>query len=84
MLKINWEQIVGVLPKNMIGPSLRRARSHRGWSQADLAAKLQLQGLDLRRSAVGKIEARIRVVPDYELFVILRVMGLTYEELCKL
>ena len=75
---------MGVLPKNIIGPSLRRARSHRGWSQAELATKLQLQGLDLRRSAVGKIEARIRIVPDYELFIILRVLGLSYEELCKL
>lgn len=68
-------------PKNIIGPSVRRARYQRGWSQAGLATKLQLQGLDLRRSAVGKIESRIRVVPDYELIVILKVFGLTYEQL---
>lgn len=68
-------------PKNIIGPSIRRARYQRGWSQANLATRLQLQGLDLRRSAVGKIEARIRVVPDYELMVILKVFGLTCEEM---
>jgi len=81
---IELNRVVKAQPKNIIGPSLRRARNRRGWSQADLATKLQLQGLDMRRSAVGKIEARIRVVPDYELYVILRVIGYSYEELCKI
>lgn len=83
MFLTELKRIVVAQPKNIIGPYLRRVRSRRGWSQADLAAKLQLQGLDMRRSAVGKIEARLRIVPDYELYVILKVLGLSYEELCE-
>jgi len=50
-------------------------------SQDHLATKLQLAGLPLDRAAVGKIEAGIRSVFDFELAVIAETLGVTSDEL---
>jgi transcriptional regulator with XRE-family HTH domain len=53
-----------MLYKNNIGPHVRRKRYSLGWSQSTLATKLQIAGLDISRSGVSKIEARLRYVDD--------------------
>lgn len=65
----------------MIGPKVRRLRFQKGWSQQELAVKLQLAGLDIRRSGVGKIEAQLRRVTDEDLLYLLRVFEVGLEEL---
>lgn len=40
-----------------MGKNLRKLRESRGWTQEELAAKLQTMGCDLTRSAVAKLEA---------------------------
>lgn len=67
--------------KNVIGPKVRRLRFQKGWSQQELAVKLQLAGLDIRRSGVGKIEAQLRRVTDEDLLYLLRVFEVGLEEL---
>ena len=52
---------------NNIGPQIRRRRYALGWSQSTFAAKLQLAGLDISRSGVSKMEARLRFVDDKDL-----------------
>ena len=52
---------------NCSGKRIHAARAKRGWSQEQLAAKLQLEGLDLYPQAISRIESGKRVVPDYEL-----------------
>lgn len=47
----------------------------RGWTQDQLAAKLQLAGLDVAdRVYVAKIESQIRSVYDYEVVVFSHVL----------
>ena len=58
---------------NVIGPQIRRLRYQRGWSQNILAIKLQIEGWDISRSGVAKIECRLVHVGDYRLFYFLRV-----------
>lgn len=41
---------------NLCGERVREARIHTGWSQEELAAKLQLAGLQLGQMAVSRIE----------------------------
>lgn len=53
----------------------------KGWSQQDLAVKLQLAGLDIRRSGVGKIEVQLRRVTDEDLLYLLKVFDIGLEEL---
>ena len=62
---------------NLCGERVRDARVKAGWSQEQLAAKLQLAGLQLGQMAVIRIETGKRVVPDFELPIIAEVLGVT-------
>lgn len=66
---------------NNIGPQVRRRRYALGWSQSTFAAKLQLAGLDISRSGVSKIEARLRFVDDKDLMFLAEVLKVPVQEL---
>lgn len=59
---------------NLCGKRVREARMRMGWSQEELAAKLQLPGLQLGQMAVSRIETGKRVVPDFELPILAEVL----------
>ena len=58
----------------LCGERVREARMRMGWSQEELAAKLQLAGLQLGQMAVSRIETGKRVVPDFELPILAEVL----------
>lgn len=68
-------------PLNVIGPQVRQLRTRKGWSQDRLAAKMQVAGWDMSRNAVTTLENQQRRVPDLELLLIARVLGVKLEEL---
>ena len=70
-----------MLYKNNVGPQVRRKRYALGWSQSTLAAKLQLGGLDISRSGVSKIEARLRFVDDRDIMFLAEVLKTPVQEL---
>lgn len=59
---------------NLCGERVREERMRMGWSQEELAAKLQLAGLQLGQMAVSRIETGKRVVPDFELPILAEVL----------
>ena len=65
----------------MIGPQVRKFRLHKGWTQDRLAVKLQLFGWDISREAVTRLENQGRRVPDLELFVLAKVLGVKADDL---
>jgi transcriptional regulator with XRE-family HTH domain len=67
--------------KNNIGPQVRSLRFLRGWSQSSFATKLQLAGLDIDRSGVSKIEARMVFVDDRTLLYLADVLKVELAEL---
>ena len=67
--------------RNVVGPQVRRIRSQRELSQAELAVRLQLAGLDWSRVALAKMESQIKKVSDAELFIIAKVLRVEMEEL---
>ncbi|BDS05353.1 hypothetical protein NT6N_03930 [Oceaniferula spumae] len=67
--------------QNIIGPVLRTMRVEAGLSQEQLAAKIQVQGWDLSRAGLSKIESRLRRVNDAELLVLSRVLGCDLKDL---
>lgn len=68
--------------RNCIGPRVRRLRMDRGWTQDDLAAKLQIAGLHgFDRVVVAKIESRLRSAFDYEAAIISRILGVPLDDL---
>jgi DNA-binding XRE family transcriptional regulator len=66
---------------NVVGPQVRRFREQQGWTQGQLAVKLQLFGWDTSRVSVTKLENQERRVPDLELFVLAKVLGITTDDL---
>lgn len=67
--------------KNTIGPVIRKLRNQAGWTQDELAVRLQLKGWDCSRSWLAKIEAQQVYVKDFELLYFRAVFGLPLEEL---
>lgn len=60
--------------RNLIGPNVRKLRKRLGLTQEQLAARLQLAGLDnFDRVAVAKVESQIRSVYDFELILFAEV-----------
>lgn len=53
----------------------------KGWTQSHLAVKLQLFGWDTSRESVTSLENQRRRVPDLELFVLAKILGVKLEEL---
>ena len=60
---------------------MRRKRYALGWSQSTFAAKLQIAGLDISRSGVSKIEARLRYVDDKSIMFLAEVLKAPVQEL---
>lgn len=61
-------------PRNMVGPVVRRRREAAGYSQPELAARLNLDGWDISRETLAKIESQIRWVADFELLKLARAL----------
>lgn len=64
---------------NISGNKIRQARALRKVTQADLAAKLQIEGVQLERNSISKIESGDRFVADYELLAISKVLKVSIE-----
>jgi transcriptional regulator with XRE-family HTH domain len=69
------------LALNVIGPQVRKYRNLKGWTQAVLARKLQLQGWSVSLGSVGKMEAQLHRVPDCELLFLAKVLGVSVNDL---
>lgn len=65
--------------KNISGDRIHQARTAMRLSQADLAARMQVNGVGIEREAVSKIETGDRFVTDYELMVFAKVLGVSVE-----
>ena len=63
--------------KNISGDRIHQMRTARRLSQADLAARMQVEGIMIEREAVSKIETGDRFVADYELVGFAKVLGVT-------
>ena len=60
---------------------VRAARERAGLSQEQLAARLQLEGLNLSQKAISRIETGDRIVADFELLFLAKSLGVTVYEL---
>ena len=65
--------------RNIVGPRVREARLAHSprLTQEDLAARLQVLGLNIDRVLVAKIETGIRRVSDIELIKLAQALGVT-------
>lgn len=68
---------------NISGQMIRTLREQARMSQEELAAKLQLSGLNVTQKAISRIETGERVVPDYELIYFSKIFGVPVAALLK-
>lgn len=64
-----------------IGQNIRALREAAGMTQDTLAARLQLSGCDITRSAVAKIEAGQRHLYPDEIRLLKDILKTTYDEI---
>lgn len=64
-----------------IGNNIRRLRERAGLTQEQVAAKLQINGCDITRSAVAKIEVGQRHLYPDEIILLKEILSATYEEI---
>ncbi len=64
-----------------VGQNIRKQRLEKNLTQDEVAAKLQVMGCDLTRSAYAKIEVGQRHLYPDELILLKEVFGCSYEAL---
>lgn len=67
-----------------IGNNIRRIREARGMTQDLVAAKLQVMGCDITRSAVAKIEVGQRHLYPDEIVLLKQILHTTFDEIFEL
>lgn len=60
--------------KNVFGVQLRAIRKERGLTAVEVVARLGVLGWDVAPSSYSQIESGQRILGDYELLLILRVL----------
>lgn len=67
-----------------IGENIKRLRIDAGITQDSLSAKLQLEGCDITRSALAKIEVGQRHLYPDEIILIKKILKTSYDEIFKI
>ena len=63
--------------KNICGKRIKEARNKLKLSQQELAAKLQVEGVNIERDSISRIEKGTRFVADYELLILCKILNTT-------
>lgn len=60
---------------NICGAQVRALREQLGLTQEQLAARMQVMGVQVNQKAISRVETGDRVVADYELAAFSKVLG---------
>lgn len=66
---------------NLCGAQVRKRREQLGLTQEQLAARMQVKGVQINQKAVSRIETGDRVVTDYELAALAQILTVSLESL---
>ena len=69
--------------KNVIHAQLRRYRELRKLTQDQVAAKLQVMGVNIDQQALSRIEHNQRMVTDYELACLCQILQVSPQDLLE-
>ena len=64
-----------------VGKNIRRLREKRNFNQEQLSAKLQINGCDITRSALAKLEVGQRHLYSDELKMLKEILDVSYDDL---
>lgn len=72
-MKLNVEGV----KKNIIGVRLKEARLSNGLTQKQLSTKLEVMAIYIDRASISKIERQVRVMTDFELLALSKLLNVT-------
>ena len=72
---------MNITVEKRVGKNIRFLREKANMTQDTLAAKLQLRGCDITRSAIAKIEVGQRHLYPDEIILIKEILGVAYDEI---
>ncbi len=78
---VNMRKIAFENNKNVISHLLKRYRMMNGFTQEQVASKMQVLGVNIDQQMISKIEANARMVTDYELACFCLVLKVQPQEL---
>lgn len=70
--------------EKQIGRNIRALRERAGLTQEQLSAQLQVQGCDITRSALAKIEVGQRHLYPDEIVMIKKLLNVSYDEILNI
>lgn len=70
--------------EKQVGNNIRRLREKAGMTQEQLSAKLQVEGCDITRSALAKIEVGQRHLYPDEIILIKQILKVNYDDIFNL
>ena len=80
----NGVEIMNPTIEKQVGLNIRTLRESKGFTQDILAAKMQLLGCDITRSALAKIECGQRHLYPDEIILIKDILSTTFDEILKI
>ena len=63
--------------KNICGKRIKEARTRLKLTQEALAARLQVEGINVERDSVSRMEIGTRFVADFELLILCKVLNVS-------
>ena len=72
---------MNAITEKKIGGNIKKLREKAGLTQEQVAARLQINGCDITRSAVAKIEVGQRHLYPDEIILLKDILSATYEEI---
>ena len=75
---------MNVIIEKAIGNNIRNLREKAKLTQEQLSARLQLEGCDITRSALAKIEVGQRHLYPDEIILIKQILNVSFDEIFKI
>ncbi|WP_252187647.1 helix-turn-helix domain-containing protein [Anaeromonas gelatinilytica] len=67
--------------RNILGHKIKKIRKQKRITQEQLTARLNVQGIEIDRPMITKIENHTRYLLDYEIKAIVKALNIDYNEL---
>ncbi len=81
MVRNGKEIIMNKELEKIIGENIKALREKRNLTQEQMAAKFQVNGCDITRSAVAKIEVGQRHLYPDEIIILKKILNVEYDEI---
>ena len=69
--------------RNIVGAKVARLRKEKKIKQKDMVAMLQSEGMDICETTMSRLEGQTRLVQDFELPILAKVLGVNVEWLLE-